>query len=138
LEPIVITVILGVLLLFVVQTLLPATFRYLLAGPGVAERLKIALGARDSQPPLSRMGARAERALANMYEALPVFIALALLIVMRGGGEGLAIQGAWLFLIARVLYVPAYLAGVSGVRSAIWVAGFAGLMMMAVALMRAD
>jgi uncharacterized MAPEG superfamily protein len=134
----VITAILGVLLLFLVQTLLPATFRYLLAGPGVGARLKIALGSRDSQPPLSPVGMRADRALSNMYEALPVFITLALLLVIRGINEGLAVQGAWLFLIARVLYVPAYLAGVPGVRSAIWVAGFAGLLMMAVALMQVD
>ena len=135
-EPIVTTVILGVLLLFVLQTLLPATIRYLLAGPGVGARLKIALGPRDSQPPLSIIGARAERALTNMYEALPVFLALALLLVVRGVNDGLAIQGAWLFLAARVLYVPAYLAGISGVRSVIWVASFAGLVMMAFALMR--
>jgi uncharacterized MAPEG superfamily protein len=133
---VVIEVILGVLALFVVQTLLPATFRYLLAGPGVGVRLKIALGSRDAQPPLSKVGARAERALVNMHEAMPVFMAVALLFVVRGGDEGTAIQGAWLFLISRTLYVPAYLAGMFGVRSAIWVVSWAGLAMMITALMR--
>lgn len=130
--------ILGVLALFVAQTLLPATFRYLLAGAGTGARLKIALGPRDTQPPLSTVGARAERALINMRDALPVFVAVALLLVLRGVDEGLAIQGAWIFLIARIFYVPAYLAGMFGVRSAIWVVSWVGLIAMIFALMRVD
>lgn len=130
------TVILAVLALFVVQTLLPATFRYLLAGLGTVSRLKIALGSRDTQPPLSTTGARAERALTNMHEALPVFMTIALLLVFHGANEGLAIQGAWIFLVSRVLYVPAYLAGVFAIRSAIWVASLAGQTMMIIALAR--
>lgn len=136
-ETTVITAILGVLALFVVQTLLPATYRYLLAGPGTGARLKIALGPRDAQPALSTAGARAERALNNMYEALPVFMTVGLLLVFRGINDGAAIQGAWIFLISRILYVPAYLAGMFGVRSAIWVVSWAGLVMMIIALMRA-
>lgn len=127
----------GVLVLFVVQTLLPASCRYLLAGPGISGRLKIALGSRDAQPPLSTVGARAERALTNMHEALPVFVVIALLLVMRGVVEGLAIQGAWIFLVSRILYVPAYLGGAFAVRSVIWVASWVGLVMMIIALMRA-
>jgi uncharacterized MAPEG superfamily protein len=133
-EAILIRLILFVLGLFVIQTLLPASFRYLFAGPGTGSRLKIALGARDTQPPLSTMGARAERALTNMHEALPVFLALALLHVGLGLQNELAVQGAWLFLIARILYVPAYVAGVFGVRSTIWAASWIGLGMMTAAL----
>lgn len=122
--------ILAVLGLFVVQTLLPPSIRYLLAGPGTAKRLQVALGPRDEQPPLSTTGRRAERALANMHEALPVFLALALLHVVRGTDAGSAVQGAWLFLAARVAYVPAYLSAVSGLRSIIWVASWIGLGLM--------
>lgn len=129
-----INLILFVLGLFVIQTLLPASFRYLLAGPGTWPRLKIALGPRDTQPPLSTMGSRAERALANLHEALPVFLALALLYVNLDSQSGLATQGAWTFLIARLLYVPAYLAGVFGLRSTIWVVSWIGLGMMIAAL----
>ena len=131
-----ITVILGVLALFVVQTLLPATFRYLLAGPGTGARLKIALGSRDVQPPLSTLGARAERALINLHESLPVFVTIGILLVIQGVNYGLAIQGAWIFLISRILYLPAYLAGIFGVRSAMWVGSWVGLTMMIIALMR--
>ena len=109
--------ILAVLGLFIVQTLMPATIRYVLAGAGMAQRLRVALGSRDDQPPLSLLGGRAQRALDNMHEALPVFLTLAILHVIQQTAGPLAGQGAALFLLARVLYVPAYLSGIPGVRS---------------------
>jgi len=130
-----ICLILAVLALFVLQTILPASFRYLLAGPGTARRLHIALGPRDTQPPMPPIGARAERALGNLQEALPVFLTLALLHVFQGSEHALAIQGARVFLAARVLYVPAYLSGIFGLRSAVWVASWVGLGMMLVPLL---
>src|SRR6187549_1879701 len=77
--------ILLVLALFVVQTLLPNRFRERGAVGGGA-RLAEALGPRDDLPPLTRVGGRAERALANMHEALPVFLTLALLNLILGTG----------------------------------------------------
>ena len=71
-----------------------------------------------------------------MYEALPVFMTIALLLVFRGVNDGLAMHGAWIFLVSRIFYVPAYLAGIFGVRSAIWVVSWVGLVMMIIALMR--
>ncbi len=136
-ESFVTIMILAFLALFVIQTLLPAMSRFLLAGPDIGSRLKFALGSRDTQPPLSEAGARAERALINVHEALPVFVTIGLLLVVRGVNDGLAMQGAWIFLISRILYVPAYLAGIFGVRSALWVASWAGLVMMITALIRA-
>jgi len=129
-------VILAVLVLFVVQTLLPASIRYLLAGHGTANRLTIALCPRDTQPPMPLIGARAERALVNMHEALPVFLTLGLLHVFRNAESSLAIQGAWVFLLARALYVPAYLSGIFGLRSALWMASWVGLVLMIVDLPR--
>lgn len=118
--------ILLVLALFVFQTLLPACFRYMGSG---GRQLALALGPRDDQPPASKVGGRAERALANMQEALPVFLALALLNLFLGTGD-LATTGATVFLVARVLYVPAYLAGVYGLRTLIWAISIVGLVLM--------
>lgn len=123
----------AVLALFVAQTLLPSTIRYLLAGPGLWERLRIALGSRDEEPPLSQRAIRAQRALANLHEALPVFMTLALVLEIRGADE-LATRGAAVFLGARVLYVPAYLSGITGLRSTIWMASWVGLALMVAAL----
>jgi uncharacterized MAPEG superfamily protein len=125
--------ILLVLALFVLQTLLPACCRYM-SGPQAGKKLLMALGPRDDPPPQTRVGGRAERALANMHEALPVFLALALVNLIVGTGD-LAVTGATVFLVARVLYIPAYLAGVTGVRTLTWAVSIVGLVMMLVPLL---
>jgi uncharacterized MAPEG superfamily protein len=127
-------IVLLVLALFVIQTLLPASFRFM-SGGDVGPKLAAALGPRDNPPPQSAVGARAERALANMLEALPVFLALALLNMIVGTAAGMAITGATVFLVARVLYVPAYLAGIPGLRTIIWLGGWVGLVMMLLPLL---
>lgn len=121
-------VILLVLALFVIQTLLPGRFREP-PRPGDASGLKENLGPRDHVRPFTVVGARAARALANLQEALPVFLALALLNVILTPAP-LAVAGAWLFLIARLFYVALYMAGVPIVRTLVWAAGWAGLIMM--------
>jgi uncharacterized MAPEG superfamily protein len=125
--------ILLVLALFVLQTLLPNRFRDRPAAGG-GSMLAAALGPRDDQPPLTRIGGRAERALANMHEALPVFLTLALLNLILSTGD-MATTGATVFLVARVLYVPAYLAGIVGVRTLIWIASVVGLVMMLIPIL---
>jgi uncharacterized MAPEG superfamily protein len=127
-------IVLLVLALFVLQTLLPATFRFM-AGGEIGPKLAAALGPRDNPPPQSVVGARAERALANMHEALPVFLGLALMNMILGTAAGMAITGATVFLLARVLYVPAYLAGIPGLRTLIWLGGWVGLVMMLLPLL---
>ena len=126
-------VILLVLALFVLQTLLPARFRSM-AVQGAGQKLAHALGPRDDPPPRTKLGGRSERALANMQEALPVFLTLALLNLILGTGD-LAVTGATVFLVARILYVPAYLAGIVGVRTLVWVASLVGLVMMLIPIL---
>ena len=125
--------ILAVLALFVVQSMLPVCVRYALdKSDGVPWRT--ILGPRDEQPPMPVMGNRAARALGNLQESLPVFLTLALLHVIQKTEAGLAGQGAAIFLVARVLYVPAYLSGIGGVRSLVWSVGWVGLGFMIAAL----
>jgi uncharacterized MAPEG superfamily protein len=128
-----VSLILGVLALFFVQSMLPACFRYALdKADGVAWRT--ILGPRDEQPPMPALGGRAARALNNLQEALPIFITLALLHLIRKTEAGLAEQGAAIFLGARVLYVPAYLSGIGGIRTLVWTVGLVGLGCMVAAL----
>ena len=127
-------VILLVLALFVVQTLLPGRFREPVAD-GLKTKLIEDLGNRDDMRPLTVTGQRASRALANMHEALPVFLALALLNMIVGTAAGMAVTGATIFLIARVLYVAVYTVGIPVVRTLIWVAGWVGLVLMLVPLL---
>jgi uncharacterized MAPEG superfamily protein len=127
-------VILLVLALFVVQTLLPGRFR---EAPAPGDQSKIAenLGPRDRMRPLTITGQRAQRALTNMQEALPVFLGLALMNLIVAPEAGLAVTGAWVFLIARIVYVPLYLGGVPVARTLAWVASWVGSVLMLVPLL---
>jgi uncharacterized MAPEG superfamily protein len=127
-------VVLLVLALFFLQTLLPSRFREP-PPPGAPNPLVESLGPRDHQRPLTVVGGRAARALGNMQEALPVFLALALMNMIVAPGAGIAVTGAWVFLIARVIYVGMYLRGVPVVRTICWVAGLVGLAMMVTPLL---
>ncbi len=121
------TVTLLVLLLFVVQLFLQETVRYHFD-------LWRIMGNRDERPQKTVLAARLERAKNNMIEALPLFLGLAMLTLFAGGGNA-ASPGATLFLAARILYVPLYAAGVPVLRSLVWLAGMAGLLMMAMPLL---
>lgn len=127
-------VVLLVLALFVLQTLLPTRFREPPA-PGGPSRMAENFGNRDHVRPHTVVGGRALRALANMQEALPVFLALALLNLIVAPAASLAITGAWIFLIARLVYVPLYLGGVAYLRTLVWVVSWVGLVMMILPLL---
>ncbi len=127
------TWILAVLGLFFLQTFLPTILKYAEQGDPVAS-LKHALGARDEVLPMTVIGERSVRALGNMKEALPVFIALALLLEINGMNSGIGLTGAMVFTLARGLYIPAYLLGITGFRTAVWSVSVAGLVMMVMAL----
>jgi len=125
-----VSLILAVLLLYIVQTYLPAMFMSRALGP---KALRHAGGPRDEVLPLTANAGRAKRAADNMSEAMMVFLPLALLAVHFGLNDGLAWAGALVFLLARAAYVPAYITAIGLTRSAVWVLGHAGLGMMAVA-----
>lgn len=129
-----ILIVLLVLALFVLQTLLPNRFREPAPAGATGNLSESPLGPRDHQRPFTVVGNRATRALANMHEALPVFLALALMDMIVGTAAATALTGGWLFFVARLLYVPAYLAGIPVLRTLIWVAGWMGLVMMAIPL----
>jgi uncharacterized MAPEG superfamily protein len=122
-----ITVVLLVLALFVVQIFLQETSRYRF-------NLWTIMGNRDKQPEDSLIAARLNRAKNNMMEALPLFLGLAMLALVKGGNTAPAVHGATTFLVARVVYVPIYAAGIPVVRSLVWLAGMGGMLWMALSL----
>lgn len=126
--------ILAVLGLYVFQVFLPAALRAIQAPDPAAARADHLRG-KDNPPPLSKHGARAARALNNLQESLPVFLVLAILLEMGGSVSDSAILGAQVFLVGRVLFVPAYLTAVAGVRSLMWLVAVVGLGMMVTALL---
>ncbi|MGP7796237.1 MAPEG family protein [Sphingomonas sp. CLY1604] len=88
-------------------------------------------GPRDGEAtPLGPLAGRAARALANYQETYPAFVALALGLAITGQTGGMGAIGAWLWFLARVVYIPLYLLGVRYVRSLAWVASMLGLLLM--------
>lgn len=94
------------------------------------------LGPRDDKsPPRSIMAGRLERALHNLLETYPAFVALALALVVTGKTGGIAATGAWIWLIARLVYLLLYAAGVPALRTLAWLVSIIGLVLMLVRLM---
>ena len=91
------------------------------------------LGPRDGvdlASELSPVGGRLVRAMNNHFEALILFTLAVVVVTMSGQSGGLTAICAWIYLAARVLYVPAYALGLVPWRSVIWTIGFAATLAM--------
>nr|WP_234902555.1 MAPEG family protein [Agrobacterium larrymoorei] len=89
----------------------------------------------DGRKPEGKLACRAARASSNFRETYPAFIALAFGVIMAGDPSGVALIGAWIWLICRVIYIPLYLAGIPYIRSLVWLGAMAGLLLMFIVLM---
>ncbi|TWF50268.1 MAPEG family protein [Neorhizobium alkalisoli] len=88
----------------------------------------------DRQPTNARAG-RAARASKNFQETYPAFIGLLLGLAFMGDTSGFGIVGSWLWLVARIVYIPLYLAGIAYIRSLVWVLSVLGLVLMMIGLL---
>jgi Predicted membrane protein len=94
------------------------------------------VGPRDEdRGPANVLAGRLSRALRNLLETYPAFVALALALLVTGKAGGIAATGAWIWLIARTAYVLAYAAGVPVLRTMLWLASILGLALMLLRLM---
>lgn len=75
-------------------------------------------------PPLSEMGQRAVRAHDNLKENYPPFAIAILLLAFSGGFTRYTALAAIVFLIARLVHMPAYVLGVPWLRTLSWLVGF--------------
>ncbi len=94
--------------------------------PGAVLFPKWALGNRDSRVDLPSWAARADRAAQNMKENLPLF-ALVLIAHVSGEANATSALGAQIFVGARIAHAVVYMAGVPGIRTAIWAVSIAGM-----------
>ena len=87
--------------------------------------------ARDAQTkPKGAVARRAQRALRNFLETYGAFLGLAVALVASGRTGGYGAQGAMVWIIARALYLPLYLAGIPYVRTLVFAASIWGLIRM--------
>jgi uncharacterized MAPEG superfamily protein len=101
----------------------------------VATRFKTAqygrkwnVGARDEAlPEPNPLTGRTMRAQANFQETFPIAIVALLGVVIAERTSQWTALGGWIWLGARVAYLPLYAAGVPGVRTVVWTIGTIGL-----------
>jgi uncharacterized MAPEG superfamily protein len=88
------------------------------------------IGARDEGvPPPTPVTGRLIRAQANFEETFPIAIVALLGVVLAGKTSASTALGGWVWLGARVAYIPLYAAGVPVVRTLTWAIGIVGLAM---------
>jgi uncharacterized MAPEG superfamily protein len=101
----------------------------------VATRFKTAqygrqwnVGARDEAlPPANPMTGRTARAQANFQETFPIAIVALLGVVVAQRMSEWTALGGWIWLGARVVYLPLYMAGIPVVRTITYVVSIIGL-----------
>lgn len=94
------------------------------------------VGARDGEPPpVSPMAQRLERAFRNFIETYGFFAVAVLLLHATGKANAQSAMGAQLYFWARVAYVPAYAIGAPYLRTLVWAAALAGIVMVILPLL---
>lgn len=95
------------------------------------------LGPRDDagamMADLSPRAARLYRALDNHFEGLILFTLAVVVVTLGGAASGFTAACAWVYLAARLAYVPAYAFGLTPWRSVIWLVGFVATALMILA-----
>lgn len=103
----------------------------------VATRFKTAqygrkwnVSARDQTlPEPNPVTGRLMRAQANFQETFPIAIVALLGVVIAGKTSQWTALGGWIWLGARVVYLPLYWAGIPAARTVVWTIALIGLAM---------
>ena len=92
-------------------------------------KLSYLFSSRDDAVNTSKYIDRANRALKNLFETLPIFIGLILLSIINDLDNTLL---AMMWLLARIIYVPVYIVGINYVRTGIWAIALICLILMSI------
>lgn len=85
---------------------------------------EITTGPRDGTlPAMSPLLGRLRRATSNGFEGLTLFAPAVLILAVTAQSGALTTTAAWVYVAARILYVPAYAYGLAPWRSLIWMVG---------------
>jgi len=86
------------------------------------------VGARDeSLPEANPITGRTMRAQANFLETFPIAIVALVGVVIASRTSQWTALGGWIWLGARVVYLPLYASGVRGYRTIVWTISMVGL-----------
>lgn len=85
---------------------------------------RYAASPRDEPRQLTGVAGRAQRAMNNHFEGLILFSIAVFTLTYADKADEFTALLALIYLLARVVYIPAYLLGWAPWRSLIWFAGF--------------
>ena len=88
------------------------------------------VGARDEElPPADVMTGRTARAQANFAETFPIAVVALLGVVIAEQTSAMTALGAWIWLAARIVYLPLYMSGIKIVRTLVYTVSIVGIAM---------
>lgn len=107
---------------------LNALWGFVLVGIEIVGKTRVAgpkwnAGNRDSEREFPGWIARAGRALANHQENFPLFLTAVVAVTLTNQADPLSAVGSVAYVIARIVHGSVYVAGITGVRSAAYIAG---------------
>ena len=94
---------------------------------------KKALSPRDEPILLTGIAGRLQRAMNNHFEGLILFTIAVVVITLADKSTPFTAGCASAYLVARILYVPAYVQGLAPWRTIIWSGGFFATLAMLIA-----
>jgi len=106
----------------IVMVLLPPLFAYSRKG-----YLRWNAGPRDTPFDVGPHAERLRRAFSNFMETYAFFAVFVIALAFAHKSSPVSIYGAWTYLGARIVYIPLYLFGVTGVRSLVWAVSLLGI-----------
>lgn len=89
-------------------------------GPGYTMSARDRPPSREMSPLTGRLG----RAMSNHFEGLILFTIAVLVVTLGNQATGFTAACAWVYLAARVAYIPAYAFDMRPWRSLVWAIGF--------------
>lgn len=92
-------------------------------------------GPRDTPFDRGLIAERLNRAYKNYLETFPFFAVIVVALAFAGASDQISVWGAWVYLIARILYVPFY-ALATPLRSAMYLVSLAGIGMCVFTLLK--
>ncbi|WP_377511580.1 MAPEG family protein [Octadecabacter sp. R77987] len=95
--------------------------------------VKKAAGPRDQHIQLTGTAGRLQRAMNNHFEGLILFTIAVLVVTLSNQSTPFTATCAYAYLIARIVYIPAYVFGWAPWRSAIWAVGLLATLLMLLA-----
>ncbi|WP_420862683.1 MAPEG family protein [Algirhabdus cladophorae] len=94
---------------------------------------KAAMSPRDKKIDLTGTAGRLQRAMNNHFEGLILFTIATVVVTLSDQSTPFTATCASIYLVARLLYVPAYVQGLAPWRSVIWMFGFGATVAMLIA-----